>query len=137
MRLWTALAKQALGGNQIRQLSTTSRVMSKRLEGKVLKQPLSQPLLKGKKQVKYFSYFKNKKVLKRYENETLDSLSQTKWKPNWTTVNHFESDVKTSRGQSSHCHSLFSRVRFRKKKVKYLSYLEKKRQVFGNTLIMF
>ena len=32
MRLWTALAKQS--GNQIRQLSTTSRVMSKRLEGK-------------------------------------------------------------------------------------------------------
>jgi len=35
MRLWTALAKQALGGNQVKQLSTTSRVMSKRLEGKV------------------------------------------------------------------------------------------------------
>ena len=35
MRLWTALAKQALGKNQVRQLTTTSRVMSKRLEGKV------------------------------------------------------------------------------------------------------
>ena len=35
MKLWTTLANQALTGNQIRQLSTTSRVMSKRLEGKL------------------------------------------------------------------------------------------------------
>jgi len=35
MRLWTVLTKQVLAKNQVRKLSTTSKVMSQRLEGKV------------------------------------------------------------------------------------------------------